>query len=229
MKVNKEMKKNILDNPNDYIKCGTDGFSRTYVDKSKWNYIGMLYFKKCYPDKDFPKHTNLCICGHYICENCYITTKDMDYNNILIIGNCCYKYCIGDLRTNCLECNEPHVNGISRDKGLCNNCKETIKNEKKSIKRQIRNESVEMLKKYKSYIDNMKEELITNFNILFNSVKVLKLFKAKRTLSFVYTSNYSIANIYNNLKLVYRMNLVSLLPTKTSPSQLNFQSKFSMY
>ena len=35
-----------------------------------------------------PPHTNNCICGHYIKENCYITDGN---GNVLVLGNSCIK------------------------------------------------------------------------------------------------------------------------------------------
>jgi hypothetical protein len=218
MSIKKYISEMNLD-PNNYIICGSDGFSRVYYDQpSLWNYQGIHYFKKCFPNNEFPNFSHTCLCGHYICENCYITTKDMDYKNILIIGNCCYKTYTNDIRTNCLICNEKHNNGISRNKGICDNCKNIIKDERK----QIKSDSKAMFNKYSSYYKDSLKDLINSYNLIYNSIKLLnKIVKIKSNnvnITFVYNDKYSIANIYNNKQLIYRMNLLTLKPTKTSPN-----------
>jgi ribosomal protein S17E len=164
--------------PNDYILCGSDGFSRMYPKQSKWNDTGIAYFKKCFPDMPYPKHSKTCLCGHHIFENCYITTRDMNYNNILTIGNCCYKHYVIDLNTNCLSCNAPHSNGINRNKGLCDDCKRINKDTKKAKKRklselnlQIKRESKDMINQYKKHLESSFNHIMYMYHIVDNSIR----------------------------------------------------------
>jgi hypothetical protein len=201
------IKKHMVDielNPNDYIICGTDGCSQV-ESKQGINIAGMNYFYKCFPGRRFPNHTDQCLCGHYIMENCYITTRDLNYDNIQIIGNYCYSRYVTNLQTNCLLCNNKHDNGIAREKGICNSCTTKTKNEDKI---------------YKTLSRDIYNTFKTECKIIHNAIKLLnKIHKDNIRITFVFKPEYSIANIYNHSnELIYRMNLKTLKSTTTSPN-----------
>ena len=96
----------------------------------KWKYCGgnpeqrhVNYWKIVFGDKEFPKHEDECICGHFIVNNCYIT----DGEKILVLGNCCVKKFIPQKTRTCEKCGAEHKNRkINRckscRKGLCDKC-----------------------------------------------------------------------------------------------------------
>lgn len=90
---------------------------------SGWKYCGgstpgrhRNYWKLQFGDRQFPGHTDHCVCGHKIQENCFIT----DGNLFLPLGNCCIKKFIPKSGRTCEKCGEPHKNHIVN---RCNECR----------------------------------------------------------------------------------------------------------
>ena len=77
------------------------------------------YFDLCFPMNNRPDKIQSCLCEHPIVENCYLS-KDLDYDTILIVGNCCIKKFIDKSSRTCAHCNTPHTN---RSLNYCNGCK----------------------------------------------------------------------------------------------------------
>lgn len=90
--------------------------------KGKWKYCGgeegrhLNYFNLVCVGEETPNHEKLCICGHKIKENCYIT----DGTYILTLGNCCIKRFVIDNTRTCEKCGTIHRN---RKDNLCINCR----------------------------------------------------------------------------------------------------------
>lgn len=78
------------------------------------------YFKLCFPNKLKPESKTNCLCGHKIKHNCYITTNDLSYDKIVVLGNCCIKRFITKIGRTCEKCGNPHKN---KTDNLCNNCR----------------------------------------------------------------------------------------------------------
>jgi hypothetical protein len=101
---------------------GLKQYNLTQEELINWKYCGgntgshLNYFRLCFGDKEpLPEHTNKCICGHPITENCYIENGE----ELIVLGSCCVKRFITKRRT-CGICNEPHKNiKINR----CNDCR----------------------------------------------------------------------------------------------------------
>jgi len=203
---------NVYDIIETYICVGTDGFSRAYNDKVLWNKCGIEYFKKCYPEHDFLPYSKQCICGVNIKENCYITSPDMDYNNIIIVGNCCYTKFIDNNFTDCLICKNKHTNGITRNQGRCDNCKKIIKN---------------IEQEYRKTMPDISDEL-NNITQAYNCIKLLNIahnkdcnIKFKTIECTLYSIPLYIANMYKNNTLVASINCKYMKPTKLCPSLRN--------
>jgi len=89
-----------------------------------WKYCGgdtgykLNYLYLSYPHLDPPPHTDRCVCGHEIQENCYITNG----KEVLVLGNVCVKRFLPPELSgrNCSECGCPHRN---RKVNKCNNCR----------------------------------------------------------------------------------------------------------
>ena len=89
-----------------------------------WKYCGgdskhhKKYFElqTFYKSDKHPPSVCMCICGHKIIENCYIT----DETNILVLGNCCIKRFIPKSGRTCDKCGESHRNRIIN---RCNTCR----------------------------------------------------------------------------------------------------------
>jgi hypothetical protein len=64
-----------------------------------------------------PPHTDRCVCGHYIKENCYITDGD---GTVLVVGNKCIKRFITKSGRTCETCGGNHRN---RTINKCNKCR----------------------------------------------------------------------------------------------------------
>jgi hypothetical protein len=140
-KIYKVFEKYGID-PNIYVTCGTSG--GRIVNGEVKNMTGSLYYKKCYPNSAIPELKSHCICGIKIIENCYVTTPDYNPNNIVVVGNCCFKEFFKNKVTFCLICNESHTNGIFDNKGLCDSCKII----KKSKLRELSKEFKMLVKKH---------------------------------------------------------------------------------
>ena len=103
------------------------------IKNNKWKYCGgtkgshLNYFKTCYEGKDLPTHTNNCICGHHIQENCYITNGE----RIIVLGNCCIKKFVPKSGRTCEDCGKPHRN---RADNKCHDCREIKYNNNSEIK-----------------------------------------------------------------------------------------------
>ena len=89
---------------------------------NKYYYVGGTddrYFKVIYPNHDYPKHVDRCVCGVKIQINKYIA-KNRDYNSIIVIGNECMKHFPNKKKRRCSNCNEIHKN---RKDNICNDCR----------------------------------------------------------------------------------------------------------
>lgn len=88
--------------------------------ENNYYYIGgeegdhLIYFNQHYPELKMPEHHDVCICGHRMKSNCYISNGE----TILALGeNCCKKFI---KQKSCGECGEKHRN---RKDNLCCNCR----------------------------------------------------------------------------------------------------------
>lgn len=121
-----ESKPPTLELTNKFI-TGLKNYGLTYDDikNSNWKYCGgstgrhLNYFKLVFSNYDLPEHTNECVCGHKIIENCYIR----DGEQILVLGNCCIKKFIPKSSRTCEKCETPHKNRVVN---RCNNCRKGI-------------------------------------------------------------------------------------------------------
>ena len=75
------------------------------------------YFKLLYGDNEKPAHSETCVCGHKITENCYVTDSD---GKMYVIGNCCIKQFLKKSGRTCEICAKPHKN---RKDNLCAGCR----------------------------------------------------------------------------------------------------------
>ena len=66
-----------------------------------------------------PSHTDSCLCGHHIVENCYIT----DGENILIVGNSCIKRYVKKHTRTCERCGNTHR---AQKHNYCKKCKASV-------------------------------------------------------------------------------------------------------
>ncbi len=149
-----------------YFECETDGKNRCKCSKNL-NDKGMQYFKMCFGILDFPAYKETCVCGVHIKENCYITTQDLNYNNIIVVGTCCYENFILIKNSKCLLCNENHKNGIRKNKGFCDDCavvrteiiqqQTTIKRQQTLSRKKILNEENRV---FKTLFNNTISELV---------------------------------------------------------------------
>jgi len=112
----------------DISKRFENGLKKKYnlniEDLENFYYIGgenkqhNKYYKLFTNNKPLPTHSNYCICGHKIKNNCYITNGDI----ILIIGESCINRFLSNKKKRiCSECFAPHRNRLSTNK--CNICK----------------------------------------------------------------------------------------------------------
>ena len=73
-----------------------------------------------FPDKNYPRHINKCVCNHDIEKNYYITNGSV----MLILGSCCIKkFMPNGMRKSCEHCENLHKN--IKD-NLCNDCRKYI-------------------------------------------------------------------------------------------------------
>lgn len=144
--------------PHTYVCCGSDGYSR--IEKHWINYIGINVFNMYFLSNPFPDFIDKCPCGMKIMENCYVTTPDYNYNNIVAIGNCCYEKFIDNKVTHCLMCNELHTNGIKKNAGLCDNCKPI----RKAKLREISKEMTFLLKEHESSLNDIVKMQHNEYN-----------------------------------------------------------------
>jgi len=93
-------------------------------DLNKFYYIGgeigihNKYYKLFTNNAPLLTHTDKCICGHKIKNNCYISNGDI----ILIIGESCINRFLPTKKKRiCSECFAPHRNRLKTNK--CNICK----------------------------------------------------------------------------------------------------------
>jgi len=93
--------------------------------QTNWKYCGgekgrhLNYYNICCIGEEIPEHEDLCICGHRIKENCYIT--DGEY--ILTLGNCCVKRFLPYNKRSCDHCSGVHQN---RKDNLCLVCRKSF-------------------------------------------------------------------------------------------------------
>lgn len=134
-------------------------FEKLNIDISTWVACGSDHglrmlendlFKKTFPNNNYPDQKTICICGHKIKENCYITTPNLDYNNIVIIGNCCYKLFNEKKTMMCILCDEQHSN-IKSEK--CNKCKAKQASYTRNKRKEIKSESYYLLERYENELD----------------------------------------------------------------------------
>lgn len=95
-----------------------------------WKYCGgnrdskLKYYTLVFPGRPLPISKDICVCGHKIVENCYITDDIKNGDRILILGNCCIKRFIPNSKRSCEVCNKPHRNRIvNRIVNRCNDCR----------------------------------------------------------------------------------------------------------
>ena len=112
----------------DISKRFENGLKKKYnlniEDLNNFYYIGgeigihNKYYKLFTNNAPLLTHTDKCICGHKIKNNCYISNGDI----ILIIGESCInKFLPNKKKRICSECLCPHRNRLSTNK--CNICK----------------------------------------------------------------------------------------------------------
>lgn len=215
---------NSQDVLNNYVCVGGDGYRKHHIDKTDLtkeypdtSYSHVQEFIINFGNRQFPEHKDKCICGHNIVENCYLSSSFNNYNDIIIIGNCCYKNYFANLSRVCIKCKEEHTN----KNGLCNSCKKIKTKFKRDIKRigldglidQIKEGYViEMRNAFKCYIKDT-EKILNGLNVL----KVVQ--KSKNTfVRFNYNELYCIANVFNKGQLFLTMNLLTNKPTTKSPN-----------
>ena len=78
------------------------------------------YWRLCFGREELPENTTVCICGHKIVKNCYITGTIGDEEMIIIVGSCCIKRFIPKYRRTCEKCEREHRNTKNN---LCKNCR----------------------------------------------------------------------------------------------------------
>ena len=103
---------------------GLKKYNLNIDDLNKFYYIGgeigihNKYYKLFTNNAPLLTHTDKCICGHKIKNNCYISNGDI----ILIIGESCINRFLPNKKKRiCAECFIPHRNRLKTNK--CNICK----------------------------------------------------------------------------------------------------------
>tara|TARA_B100001093_G_C26241583_1_gene764636 strand:+ start:58 stop:456 length:399 start_codon:yes stop_codon:yes gene_type:complete len=114
-KLNEKLSKRFI--------TGLDRLNLSYKDlKKNWYYMGgecgnhLTYFRTYYGDEELPEHSDYCICGHKIKNNCFIT--DGDY--VLSIGESCVNKFVPKLNKICEGCGSSHRN---RKDNKCKKCR----------------------------------------------------------------------------------------------------------
>jgi hypothetical protein len=88
--------------------------------QDNYYYIGgeagdhLIYFKQHFPDQKLPPHQDVCICGHRMLTNCFITNGEI----VLAMGENCIKKWIK--QKSCGDCGARHRN---RKDNLCHSCR----------------------------------------------------------------------------------------------------------
>ena len=95
-----------VDDLDDYVYVGGDRKGR------------LTYFRLKYPGEVIPEHSQTCVCGHAIEENCFI--RNTQTGHTLIIGTCCNKNFVTTSGKNCQDCGAPHRNKVV---DRCNDCR----------------------------------------------------------------------------------------------------------
>ena len=95
-----------VDDLDDYVYVGGDRKGR------------LTYFRLKYPGEVIPEHSQTCVCGHAIEENCFI--RNTQTGHTLIIGTCCNKNFVTTSGKNCQDCGAPHSNKVV---DRCNDCR----------------------------------------------------------------------------------------------------------
>lgn len=123
---NKPDDNELQDKPELYLKKMIKALEKKglkYDDFRKYHYAGsdnvsgMEYYRKLFPDRDYPKHIEYCLCNTKIKNNYYIT----DDTNILVLGSCCIKKFVDTgLKKVCSNCKSVHRN---RKDNYCNACR----------------------------------------------------------------------------------------------------------
>lgn len=110
---------------------GLNKYKVSYDDiVNNWYYMGgekghhLNYFRKHYPNDEIPEHSNNCICGHKIKNNCFIT----DGVFVLSIGESCINKFTPVRNKMCEMCGSRHRN---RKDNICNKCRMKFKKELK--------------------------------------------------------------------------------------------------
>ena len=137
-----------------WVACGSDGGI---------HYKTNDYFSKCFPNKEYPPLVERCICNAKIKENCYITTEDLNYNNIVIVGNCCFKEFSTGKLIKCTVCDQDHSNFTGKHKEICNDCKKDIIKNKKLINRHNK----KIIKEFNESVDNLLEKYYLDLDAVF--------------------------------------------------------------
>lgn len=100
------------------------------INTSGYRYCGgdkgrhLNYFTTIFKNKPFPPHKSFCVCGKDIIENCYICDKSLNYDSIIVSGNCCIKKFIDNSGRTCEVCQKPHQN---RKDNKCKDCRTKAK------------------------------------------------------------------------------------------------------
>lgn len=135
-------------------------FERLGIDIEKWvacgsdhgiHYKKDDYFSKCFSDREYPPLVKRCICNANIKENCYITTEDFNYDNIVVVGNCCFKEFSTGKLIKCIVCDQDHSNFTGKHKEICNNCKK----DKIITKKLINRHNKKIIRDFNKSVDNL--------------------------------------------------------------------------
>lgn len=94
-------------------------------------------------DLEWPKHSLLCVCGHWIKKQCYI--QNILTNEIIVVGNCCIKKF--NIKKKCIQCQNTH----NRTKyNICIDCEFEIKIKVKKQK-ELNKENLKLQKEIYKY------------------------------------------------------------------------------
>jgi hypothetical protein len=158
-------------------------FNTLGIDPTLWVYVGsnnviidseFNLFKKYFPNHEYPKLEDRCVCGAKIKENYYITTKNYDYNNITVIGSECYKEFIENKTIKCLICNQEHTDSLTNNpkyKHLCKTCVKTKKQWNLKNKKNITIAKNDLISKYRIELDAMYHNYNYGVDEIYNEFK----------------------------------------------------------
>ncbi len=111
------------DNISKRFISGLGKYNLTIEDiNNEWFYMGgetgqhLKNYKKSYRNKELPPHSDTCVCGHKIKNNCFITNGE----DVLALGTACALRFVPKLDRICEECGEKHRN---RKDNKCKKCR----------------------------------------------------------------------------------------------------------